>query len=78
MILITVCVLLIRATMRVASHTLPIWSMWMAWKLLVHLLVIAVWLSRWWMWRVEGLLVVHLLLLVVVILMSIIQKLVLI
>jgi hypothetical protein len=52
----------------------------MAWKLLVHLLVIAVRPSWWWTWRVEGLLIVHLLLLVVVVvvLMSIIGKLVLI
>jgi hypothetical protein len=71
------CVLLIRATMRVASHTLPIWSTWRAWKLLVHLLVIAVQPSWWWMWRVEGLLVVHLLLVVVVVVLtSIIRKLV--
>jgi hypothetical protein len=75
MIIITVCVLLIRATMRVASHTLLIWSTWRAWKLLVHLLIIAVWPSWWWTWRVEGLLIVHLL---VVVLMSVIRKLVLI
>jgi hypothetical protein len=50
----------------------------MAWKLLVHLLVIAVWPSWWWTWRVEGLLVVHLLLLAVVVLTSIVRKLVLI
>jgi hypothetical protein len=39
-----------------------------------------VWLSCWWSWRVEGLLVVHLLLviMVVVVLMSIVRKLVLI
>jgi hypothetical protein len=73
-----VCVLLIRATIRVASLTLPIWSMWMAWKLLVHLMVITVWLSWWWTWRVEGLLIVHLLCVIVVILTSIIWKLVLI
>jgi hypothetical protein len=66
--------------MMVASHTLPIWSTWRAWKPLVHQLVIMVWLSCWWSWRVEGLLVVHLLLviMVVVILMSIVRKLVLI
>jgi hypothetical protein len=70
---------LIRATVRVASHTLPIWSTWMAWKLLVRLLVIAMQPSWWWKWRVEGLVVVHLLLLVVgVILASIVRKLVLI
>jgi hypothetical protein len=69
---------LIRATMRVASHTMPIWSTWMAWKLLVHLLVIVVQPSWWWTWRVEGLLVVHLLHVVMVVLTSIILKLVLI
>jgi hypothetical protein len=79
-ITITACVLLIRATMTVASYTLPIWSMWMAWKLLVHLLVITVRLSWWWAWMLEGLLIVHILLLimVVVVLTCIIQKLVLI
>jgi hypothetical protein len=52
----------------------------MVWKLLVHLLIIAVRPSRWWKWRVEGLLIVHLLLLLVVmiVLMSIVWKLVLI
>jgi hypothetical protein len=45
-----------------------------AWKLLVHLLVIAVRLSWWWTWRVEGLLII----VVVVTLMSIVRKLVLI
>jgi hypothetical protein len=49
----------------------------MAWKLLVHLLVIVVWPSWWWTWRVEGL-IVHLLRVVVVVLTSIIRKLVLI
>jgi hypothetical protein len=76
-IIITMSMLLIRATMRVASHTLPIWSMQRTWKLLVHLLVIAVLLSLYWMWRVEGLIVLHLLLLVVV-LTSVVGKLVLI
>jgi hypothetical protein len=47
------------------------------WKLLVHLLVIAVLLSLYWMWRVEGLIVLHLLLLVVI-LTSVVGKLVLI
>jgi hypothetical protein len=53
---------------------------WWAWKILVHLLVITVRSSRWWTWTVEGLLVVHLLLLVVVmvVLTSIVRKLVLI
>jgi hypothetical protein len=64
--------------MRVASHTLPIWSTRRAWKLLEHLLVIAVLPPWWWTWRVEGLLVLHLLLLPVVILMSVVRKLVLI
>jgi hypothetical protein len=50
----------------------------MAWKLLVHMLVIAVWPSWWWTWRVEGLLIINLLHVIVVILMSIIRKLVLI
>jgi hypothetical protein len=50
----------------------------MAWKLLVHLLVITVWSSWWWTWRVEGLIVVHLLHVVVVVLTSTIQKLLLI
>jgi hypothetical protein len=49
--------------------------MWMAWKLLVHLLVIAVRPLWWWTWRVEGLLVVHLLRVIVVVLTCIIQKL---
>jgi hypothetical protein len=63
--------------MRVSSHTLPIWPMWRAWKLLVHLLVIAVLPSWWWMWwRVEGLIVLHLLIRVV--LMSVVGKIVLI
>jgi hypothetical protein len=67
--------------MRVASHTLSIWLMRRAWKLLVHPLVITV-LPSWWRawWRVEGLLVIHLfhlVLLVMVILMSVIGKLVL-
>jgi hypothetical protein len=50
------------------------------WKLLVQLLVIVVLPSRWWTWRVEGLLVLQLLLLVVVVIVftSIIGKLVLI
>jgi hypothetical protein len=54
--------------------------MWGARKLLVHLLVIAVWSSWWWTWRVEGPLIIHLLLhvVVVVILTSIVRKLVLI
>jgi hypothetical protein len=54
--------------------------MWRAWKLLVHLLVIAVLSSWWWTWRVVGLHVVHLLLIVavMVVLTSIIRKLVLI
>jgi hypothetical protein len=54
--------------------------MGMAWKLLVHLLVIAVQPSWWWKWRVKGLLIIHLLLLIVVVvaLMSIVRKLVLI
>jgi hypothetical protein len=59
-------VLLIRATMRVTSHTLPIWSMWRACKLLVHMLVITVLPSWWWTWRVEGFLIVYLLLIIVV------------
>jgi hypothetical protein len=63
--------------MRVASHTLPIWSTWRAWDQLVHLLDITVLLSWWWTWRVEGLLVPHLLI-VVVILMSVVGILVLI
>jgi hypothetical protein len=50
----------------------------MAWKLLVHLLVITVRPSWWWMWRVDGLLIVHLLRVIMVVLTSIIQKLVLI
>jgi hypothetical protein len=49
-----------------------------AWKLLVHLLVIAVLPPSWWMWRVEGLLVLHLLLLVMVVVTSVGWKLVLI
>jgi hypothetical protein len=49
-----------------------------AWKLLVHLLVIAVLPPWWWMWRVEGLLVLHLLLLVMVVVTSVGWKLVLI
>jgi hypothetical protein len=77
-IIITISVLLIRAMMRVASHTLPIWSTRRAWKLLVHLLVITMLPSWWQTWRVEGLLVLHLLLLFVVILTSVIRKLVLI
>jgi hypothetical protein len=53
--------------------------MGMAWKLLVHLLVIAVQPSWWWKWRVKGLLIIHLLLIVVMVaLMSIVPKLVLI
>jgi hypothetical protein len=71
-------VLLIRATMRVASHTLPIWSTRRVWKLLVHLLVTMVPPPWWWTWRVEGLLILHLLLLIVVVLTSVIGKLVLI
>jgi hypothetical protein len=46
-----------------------------AWKLLVHLLVIVVLPSWWWMWRVEGLLVLHLLLLIVFVLTSLVGKL---
>jgi hypothetical protein len=47
--------------------------MWTAWKLLVPLLVITVLPLWWWTWRVEGLLVFHLLLLLIVgILMSLI------
>jgi hypothetical protein len=62
---------LIKATMRVASHTLPIWSMRRAWKLSVHQLVIAMLSSWWWMWwRVEGLLV----LLVMVVPTSVVGK----
>jgi hypothetical protein len=77
-IITTASVLLIRATMRVASHTLPIWSTWRAWKLLVLQLVIVVLPSRWWTWwRVEGLLVLQLILLIVVVLRSVIRKLVL-
>jgi hypothetical protein len=64
--------------MRVASHTLPIWSTQRPWKLLVHLLVITVLPSWWWIWRVEGLLILHLLDLVLVILTSVTGKLVLI
>jgi hypothetical protein len=71
-------VLLIRATMRVTSHTLPIWLMWRAWKLLVPLLVITVLSLWWWTWRVEGLLILHLLLIVVGVLMSLLDRLVLI
>jgi hypothetical protein len=52
--------------------------MWMAWKHLVHLLVIAVRPPWWWTWRVEGLLIIHLLHVVVVDLTSIIRRLVLI
>jgi hypothetical protein len=63
-------VLLIRATLRVTSHTLPIWSTWRMWKLLVQLLVISVLPSQWWTWRVEGLLVLHFLLVIVVLLVS--------
>jgi hypothetical protein len=59
--------------MRVTSHTLPILSMRRMWKLLVHLLVIVVPPSWWWTWRVEGLVVLHL---IVVVLMSVIGKLV--
>jgi hypothetical protein len=59
-------VLLMRAMMRVAFHSLPIWSTWRAWKLLVHLLVIVVLPPWWWMWRVEELLILHLLLVAVV------------
>jgi hypothetical protein len=44
----------------------------------VHLLVITMLPSWWWTWRVEGLLVLHPLLLVMVVLTSIIRKLVLI
>jgi hypothetical protein len=40
----------------------------MAWKLLVHLLVIVVRPSWWWTWRVEGLLDIHLLRVVMVVL----------
>jgi hypothetical protein len=40
--------------------------MWMVWKLLVHLLVIVVLLSWWWTWRVEGILVLHHLLIIVI------------
>jgi hypothetical protein len=73
--------LLIRATMRMASYTLPIWLTWRVWKLLVHLLVIAERPLWWWMLRVEGHLIIqHLLLLVMamVVLTSIVRKLVLI
>jgi hypothetical protein len=77
-VIITTSVLLIRATVRVASHTSPIWSTRRVWMLLVHMLVITVLLSWWWMWRVEGLLILHLLLLIVAILTSIVGKLVLI
>jgi hypothetical protein len=67
--------------MRVASHTLTIWSMRRVWKLLVHPLVIVVLpLWRWAWWRVEGLLIIHLfhlILLVVAVLMSVVGKLVL-
>jgi hypothetical protein len=73
-----VSVLLIRAMMRVTSHTLPIWSTQRVWKLLVHLLVIVVLPSWWWTWRVEELLILHLLLLIIVVLMSLVGKLVLI
>jgi hypothetical protein len=73
-IIITVSMLLLRATIRVTSHTLLIWSMRRPWKLLVHLLAIIV-LSSWrWTWRVEGLLLLFLLL-VVVILTSLLGKL---
>jgi cell division protein FtsW (lipid II flippase) len=74
-IIITVSVLLIRATMKVTSNTLPIWSTQRAWKLLGHLLVIAVLMLWWWTWRVEGLIILHLLLLIVVVLMSLVGKL---
>jgi hypothetical protein len=48
------------------------------WKLLVHLLVVAV-MPLWWLtWRVEGLIILHHLLLIVVVLMSLVRKLVLI
>jgi hypothetical protein len=57
---------------------LPIWSTWRAWKLLVHLLIIAVLPSWWWTWRVEGLLVLHFLLIIVVVLMSLVGMFVLI
>jgi hypothetical protein len=50
----------------------------MVWKLLVHLLVITVLPLWWWTWRVEGLLILHLLFFVIVVLMSIVGKLVLI
>jgi hypothetical protein len=67
--------------MRVASHTLPIWSTGRAWKLLVYPLVIEVLPSWWWTWwRVEGLLILHLfhlILLIMVVLTSVIGKLVL-
>jgi hypothetical protein len=81
-IITTANVLLIRAMMRVTSHTLPIWSTRRACKLLVHPLVIAV-LTSWWgtWWRVEGLLdlhLLHLVLLIMVVLTSVIEKLVLI
>jgi hypothetical protein len=65
--------LLIRAMMRVTSHTLPIWSTRRTWKLLVRLLVVVALPSWWWMWRVEGLVV--LLLLLVVIVMTLLGKL---
>jgi hypothetical protein len=78
--IITASVLLVRITMRVAVHTLPIWSTCRMWKLLVCPLVIAVVPSWWWAWwRVEGLLIIHLfhlVLLVVVVLTSVIGKLV--
>jgi hypothetical protein len=64
--------------MRVASHNLPIWSTQRAWKLFMHLLAIVVLPLWWWTWRVVGLLLLHLPLLVVVVLMSVIEKLVLI
>jgi hypothetical protein len=52
--------------------------MWRAWKLLVPLLVITVLSLWWWTWRVEGLLILHLLLIVVGVLMSLVGRLVLI
>jgi hypothetical protein len=51
---------------------------WRAWKLLVALLVITVVPTWWCTWRVEGLLVLHHLLLVVDVLMSLTGQLVLI
>jgi hypothetical protein len=73
-IFITMSMQLLRATIRVMSHTLPIWSTWRPWKLLVHPLAIMVLPSWWWTWRVEGLLLLLFLLLIVVILTSLLGK----